>query len=698
MPDPRIPDLSTVRSPPPDLDLDYSIATKGKVIGSGGQAIVKRVAIPDPDLPAAVAIKEPQAISNTLKKDTVESFFEEARTWQTLAKRERDRDTEYIVGIVAIGEQLPWIAMEYMDGGTLADRLGSHPDGLPVDKALWIAECLCKGLKVAHDNGVAHLDLKPANVLFRETPDDYWDVPKIADWGLARTLLNKSGSMDALSIEYAAPEQFDSDQFGNPDTYTDIYQLGAVIYEMLTGRPPYTGGHTSIVHDVVRGDNPEPPSERREAVPVAVDEVVCQALSTEKSRRFHGEIKRLEQRIRDVRRDNLETHSGDARSAAERSAASGVRQHGNWPMFRANPARSGSNHKTRSTSLHKSGKITQQWSFETGEYVTSPAVADGIVYIGNKHGDLYALDAKTGTQQWIFQTGNVGLAVPGGTGSSPAVVDGSVYINGDKKVYAIDAKSGIEQWNVREGFTASPAVVDDTVYAVSRDSIYALDARTGAEKWSSRLSGLVNSSPAVGNGTVYVGDEKGHVYALDAQTGAEQWRKKTGEKIKSPAIADGTVYVAEETRFLTHDNKLYALNAQTGDQRWTVPSNHLSAPVVANGFVYFGGRGTTYKTFEELSDDGSEQESVKKTTLCALNKRTGSRQWELKAEGSVYSSPAVVDGIIYAGCGNYVYALDAVTGDHQWSFKTNASVLSSPAVVNGAVYVGDADGRVYALK
>ncbi len=106
---------------------------------------------------------------------------------------------------------MPWIAMEYMDGGGLDDRLDERSDGLPLAEALWIGECICRGVEVAHNYGIAHLDLKPANVLFRETPEDRWDVPKVADWGLARVLAEQTGTMEGLSVKYAAPEQFEPD-------------------------------------------------------------------------------------------------------------------------------------------------------------------------------------------------------------------------------------------------------------------------------------------------------------------------------------------------------------------------------------------------------------------------------------------------------------------------------------------------------
>jgi hypothetical protein len=235
--DSMIPDISSVSSPS-RRNLTYGQVKEGKLIGSGGQSVVRRVILSDEKTPQKVAVKEPQQPAKTVGTEEIESFFDEARTWKALDTREREKpmweNSEHIVGVVDVGEDLPWLAMEYMDGRSLADRLNENPDGLPLDQALWISKCLCRGAKLAHDYGIAHLDIKPANILFRKTGDGTWDVPKIADWGLSRVLINISGSVDALSFEYAAPEQFDSSQFGDPDKYTDIYQLGAVVYALLT--------------------------------------------------------------------------------------------------------------------------------------------------------------------------------------------------------------------------------------------------------------------------------------------------------------------------------------------------------------------------------------------------------------------------------------------------------------------------------
>ncbi|GAB3320726.1 serine/threonine protein kinase [Haloplanus salinarum] len=129
---------------------------------------------------------------------------------------------------------------------------------------------------------MAHLDLKPANVLFRSVADA-WDVPKVADWGLSKHLLEHSKSVEGMSVAYAAPEQFD-DAYGSTDDITDVYQLGAVFYELFTGRPPFEGQPFEVI-DMVKNDRPTPPSEIAD-VPDALGNVLSNALAKAKGDRY----------------------------------------------------------------------------------------------------------------------------------------------------------------------------------------------------------------------------------------------------------------------------------------------------------------------------------------------------------------------------------------------------------------------------
>jgi len=197
--------------------------------------------------------------------------------WETIDSRERHKQRwdghEHIARVIDNGENpVLWIAMEYMGAGDLEALLEEHPDGLSINQPLWTGECVCKGLEIADKLGMSHLDVKPENVLLKET--DGWPWPKLADWGLARTLAIETGTMDALSPKYAAPEQFDSSTYGGPDQLTAIYQTGALLFALLTGEPPVTGSHTEVVGTVLGGDSLRPPSDRRPELPPVVDAAV----------------------------------------------------------------------------------------------------------------------------------------------------------------------------------------------------------------------------------------------------------------------------------------------------------------------------------------------------------------------------------------------------------------------------------------
>jgi len=256
----------------PDIAVDYDALTEEELIGSGGSADVVRATLPTSDDDVTLAIKKPR-MSGTLHSEQVDRLLSEAETWDKLD------DHDHIVGVVDYGsEPLPWIAMEYMDAGHLGERASE----MDIDQALWTAISITRGVRHAHRRGIAHLDLKPHNVLFR-TVDDAWDVPKVADWGLSKHLLEHSKSIDGMTVEYAAPEQFD-DSRGASDDITDIYQLGVVFYELFTGHPPFEGQPFEII-ERLKNDQPTPPSELAD-VPPALDEVLLTALAKEKTDRY----------------------------------------------------------------------------------------------------------------------------------------------------------------------------------------------------------------------------------------------------------------------------------------------------------------------------------------------------------------------------------------------------------------------------
>jgi len=340
-------------------------------------------------------------------------------------------------------------------------------------------------------------------------------------------------------------------------------------------------------------------------------------------------------------------------------------------MFRANPEHTG---------VFDSGGIvqtnTELWRFATGGSVySSPAVANGVVYVGSQDHNLYAIDAVTGAEKWRFVTGS-------GVFSSPAVVNRVVYVGSqDHNLYAIDAVTGTEKWRfeTRNNISSSPAVVNGVVYVGSWDNnLYAIDAITGKEKWRFTTTDDVTSSPVVSNGLVYFGNYYS-LRGIDAVTGNFTWwfGGKFGT-YSSPAVADGVVYVG-----VGLDNNLYAIDTmtETRKEKWrfamAIESGGESSPAVSNGVVYVGS---------------------KNKNLYAIDAVTGAEKWRFATGSGVSSSPAVVNDVVYVGSQDHnLYAIDAVTGAEKWRFATGGSVYSSPAVSHGVVYVGSVDGNLYAV-
>jgi eukaryotic-like serine/threonine-protein kinase len=388
-----------------------------------------------------------------------------------------------------------------------------------------------------------------------------------------------------------------------------------------------------------------------------------------------------------------------------------------------------------------------KWKFHTGGYVNaSPAVVNGIVYIGSADGYLYALDEQTGTAKWQFKTGSRVV-------SSPAVSGGAVYFGSyDGNFYALNAADGKLLWKFKTGgerrfegthlhgsqpvsetmpdpfdvYLSSPAIWRDAVYFGSGDgNIYALNAKTGAKLWSFKTGDVVHASPGIDDGTLFVGSWDSYFYALDAQSGSVKWRFKTGEDPdthnqvgiqSSAAIMDGTVF------FGCRDSHLYALDEQTGGKKWSIDLHGswvIASPAVRDGKVYFA-TSDSGLFYAVNASDGSVIFSVDfqhwptfgspaiagdmlytgswRGTLTAINLSKQKEAWAYQTDASKRLGP---DFTKADGTPNYgaAYASDfyddLITGFTR--MMALGAFLSSPVIDDGVIFVGSTDGNVYAL-
>ncbi len=170
-----------------------------------------------------------------------------------------------------------YFSMEWFPGGTLAARVAEFPSR--PDRAAEVAERVARAVHFAHRRGILHRDLKPANILF-----DEFDQPRVADFGLAVQLAAAGdlGGEAAGTPAYMAPEQLT----GEVTVATDVYGLGAVLYELLTGRPPHAAPTLAATLELVRAAAPAPPARLNPRVDPDLDAVCRKCLEADPAGRY----------------------------------------------------------------------------------------------------------------------------------------------------------------------------------------------------------------------------------------------------------------------------------------------------------------------------------------------------------------------------------------------------------------------------
>jgi outer membrane protein assembly factor BamB len=389
-----------------------------------------------------------------------------------------------------------------------------------------------------------------------------------------------------------------------------------------------------------------------------------------------------------------------------------------WPQFRFDDRHTGVNPFETTLNRRNVPSLNLEWQAQLGDIVdfSSPAVVNGVVYIGTTDGVLWAYPADgcghalCTTPLW--QSTSLAQII-----DSPTVANGVVYVgsqtdpdNNDGRLNAFSA-SGCGQavcaplWQGVTGsesiLESSPAVADGVVYVGAFDGrLYAFNADGCGTAlcqplWTGQTGGSIESTPTVYKGHVYLGSDDGKLYVFKAAGCGKavckaQWTGSIGSAVfqSSPAIAKGVVYIAGQNSLAAFDAK--GCGAKSCAPLWQASDEgefFNGSPAVHGGYVYIG-----WSTgLAAFAADGCGQPDC-------------SKAWTLFGDGfqaAVLSSPTIANGVVYAGrnTGELLAWREGPCGDpvchNIWSGLTKDQIVSSsPAVVNGKVYVGSADNSV----
>jgi outer membrane protein assembly factor BamB len=316
---------------------------------------------------------------------------------------------------------------------------------------------------------------------------------------------------------------------------------------------------------------------------------------------------------------------------AAEEAASPVRQAAtSWPLGRGSALAEG----VAKTELPEKPEVVWKVEVEKGAFEGTPVIANGVVYLGDMDGKVYAWNLADGKELWTYK--------------------------------------------VESGFIAAPAIRGNLLFIGDIDGKFsALDIKTGQPKWTFAAEAEIDNGANFWKENVLFGSQDANLYCLNAESGKLVWKFAIGDQIRCmPTVVGDRSFVAG------CDSTLHIIDLTMGKEASSVPIESPTGvtPAVLGDNVYFGTEGGVMLAV-----------NWKEAKIAWKAEDKGSSQ-------PYRSSPAVQEGIVVVGSRNRrVEAFDPQTGNELWSFATKQRIDSSPVIVGERVFVGAADGRLYAL-
>ncbi len=591
----------------------------------------------------AVEIREPRvrALENT---DTLGPF-------RSLMEQHLDVHHAHLGRLLEIhpdGETF-WMVYEPARGEQLRGWLTR---GLQLDEALQLIAQAASGLQALHDAGLIHGDVNSRDVFVTPVSG-----AQLRNAGLSELSISMSGLQSSLQIplpSFMAPEILRGSE---PGTKSDIFSLGMVLYETLTGHLPFTGNNRDTVRVKQQEGRIAPVTALNPALPAALDDIVGKALAWDPNERF-ASAQEMRETLLEFR-NNLSMP--EAQIVVPEEAA---RQEILDDIAQFEPSRLSVDGDGTGKFRVCSECLAINLSSVTRCAVCWRDIRDAPIH---SRADAEEFAQRTQrqrtTRKWV-RRGAIAFAVLAllvlfiyDRGAPPGLLTGP-------PTTTLTAQVGNGLWTTPRGGAASIGSASN-VDAVPQ----------GVERWRMEFGAEITSSPTVDNGRVFVTTLDSRILAFSTEDGSLLWeRQGPGPVDTSPIVADDRLYIA------FRNSRMAALDADTGEVIWeSVISNPAFSWVnVADGSVYVS------------CQDGLIQ---------AFDAGTGVKRWEIDTGDGLFAPPSISEGLVIIPTrGNQVLVLVGETGQTRLSYVVPGNVDGAAAISHGTAALGDSRGFVRAIN